>query len=126
MKDIMFVYHSVKTACLGKIWFSRFLGKKGKSGRGSRVFWLFRIILSLFCSGNDVNCRILWFSIILRKPHVCEKIVSSVLARKTPGQSDCSIFQISISQEWLDRLSWFFVWWCNTIRGRKCTYYCGN
>ena len=28
-----------------------------------------------------------------------------------------SIFQIWISQEPFDRLGWFFVWWCNTIRG---------
>ena len=35
MKDTMFVYHSMKTVFLGKFWFLRFVGKKGKSGHVS-------------------------------------------------------------------------------------------
>ena len=32
------------------------------------------------------------------------------------GQSDCSFFLIWISQDWLDHLSWFFIWCCKTTR----------
>ena len=67
------------------------------------------------------SCSIMFFT-IQRKLHVWEKSGSRVIAPKALGQSDCSIFQIWISQELFDHLSWCFVWWCNTIRGIQWKY----
>ena len=81
----------------GKIWF---LGKSGKSAKkcGFSYFSRKRVIeyfwnsLNLFSS---VSC------IIQRKPHVWEKSGSRDILKKALSQSDCPIFQISISHELL-------------------------
>ncbi len=40
---------------------------------------------------NGLKLKILWFSVILRKPHVWEKSGSRVIAQNVFSQSDCRI-----------------------------------
>ena len=105
-----------------KFWFSQNFGKSAKIGL---KMWFFMFILK-FC---PLMCIFFWlksfritFFTILRKPHVRENSGSRNMAQKALGQSDCSIFQIWISQEWFDRLSWFFVQCSKTIRGIQWRY----
>ena len=79
----------------GKIWF---LGKSGKSAKkcGFSYFSQKRVIEYFWNSLNlfrSVSC------IVQRKPHVWETSGSREILKKALSQSDCSIFQISISRE---------------------------
>ena len=63
MNGFIGFYHSVKTACLGKIWFSRYRAKRAKVGEavgelGSKISVLQQILnlvhqISIKLSGND-------------------------------------------------------------------------
>ena len=79
----------------GKIWF---LGKSGKSAKKCVFFYFsWKLFIGSFWNSQDffnsVPC------IIQRKPHVWEKSGSRYILKKALSQSDCSVFQISISQE---------------------------
>ena len=67
MNGFIGLYHSVKTACLGKIWFSRYRAKRAKvggavGGIGSKISILKHIFnlvhqISIKLSGNDLAVK---------------------------------------------------------------------
>ena len=72
-------------------------------------FGLLRKIESLDVARNGLKRKILWFSIILRKPHVWEKSGSRDIGILALDQSESSILLIVISFEPFDRFLYFFA-----------------
>ena len=51
------------------------------------------------------------FAVLLHKFHICEKSGSWDMGQNALDQSDCRIFEMTISLEQNDKKAWFFAFW---------------